>query len=104
MNQSEQKLEKADGQGKLSRPKRNRRRSESDWMHTMTLIAAGLSVLFAALVLGEFFGRARPALCLMFLLFSAVCLVMAVLFYHWKRAVDRENEIQEKSWKKGARR
>jgi len=103
MSQSEQKKEKPEEQNKPSQPKRSRRKSESDWMQTMTLIAAGLTVLFAAFVLGEFFDRARPALCLMFLIFSVVCFIMAILFYHWKRVVDREAEERRKNQGKGAR-
>ena len=92
MNQSERRQEAADKQVKTPRRRRGPRRNESEWMQAMSCIAFGLSVLFAALVLWEFFGVGRPALCMMFLLFAVVCFVAASLFHSWKRAVDREAE------------
>lgn len=97
MNQSERRKETPNVQVKAYHKRRGTRRSEAEWMRAMSAIAFGLAILFAALVCWEFFGVARPALCLMFLLFSAVCFVTAILFHNWKRAVDREEAQRRES-------
>lgn len=104
MNQSERRSETPKGKVKTTHRHRSPHRSEAEWMRAMSTIAFGLAILFAALVCWEFFGVARPALCLMFLLFSAVCFVTAILFRNWKRAVDQEeaqrSEIRERERQK----